>query len=83
MKKFCTQSICRAKTDKIDSVKIAVFGITYWNELIEAYSSTVTYDELRFMARQYYQATSMFVKARVNLSNILDQVMPEIQTILQ
>lgn len=83
MKKFCTQSIRRAKTDKIDSVKIAVFGITYWNELTEAYSSTETYDELRFMARQYYQATSMFIKARVNLSNLLDQVMPEIQTILQ
>lgn len=83
MKKFCTQNICRAKTDKIDSVKIAAFGITYWNELIKAYSSAVTYDELRFMARQYYQTTSMFVKARVNLSNLLDQVMPEIQTLLQ
>lgn len=83
MKKFCTQSIRRAKTDKIDSVKIAVFGITYWNELTEAYSSAITYDELRFMSRQYYQTTSMLVKARVNLSNLLDQVMPEIQTLLQ
>lgn len=82
MKKFCTQNIRRAKTDKIDSVKIAVFGITYWNELAEAYSSAVTYDELRFMARQYYQTTSMIVKAKVNLSNLLDQVMPEIQNIL-
>ena len=83
MKKFCSQSIRRAKTDKIDSIKIAAFGITYWNELIEAYSSAATYDELRFMARQYYQITSILVKAKVNLSNLLDQVMPEIQTLLQ
>lgn len=33
MKKFCTQSIRRAKTDKIDFVKIASFGITYWTNL--------------------------------------------------
>ena len=33
MKKFCSQSIRRAKTDKIDSVHIAVFGLTYWEEL--------------------------------------------------
>lgn len=35
------------------------------------------------MARQYYQTTSILVKTRVNLSNLLDQVMPEIQTLLQ
>lgn len=34
MKRFCSQSIRRAKTDKIDSIYIAAFGITYWSELI-------------------------------------------------
>ena len=33
MKKYCAQSIRRAKTDKIDAVRIASFGITYWSEL--------------------------------------------------
>ena len=36
MKKFCAQSIRRAKTDKIDAVRIASFGITYWSELTKA-----------------------------------------------
>lgn len=36
MKKFCSQSLRRAKTDKIDSIKIASFGITYWNELVKS-----------------------------------------------
>lgn len=83
MKKFCSQSIRRAKTDKIDSVKIAAFGITYWNELTEAYSSSAVYDELRFLGRQYYKSTSMLVGAKVNLNNLLDKVMPGIQTILK
>lgn len=33
MKKFCSQNIRRAKTDRIDSINIAAFGITYWSEL--------------------------------------------------
>ncbi|MDE6088052.1 MAG: IS110 family transposase, partial [Oscillospiraceae bacterium] len=36
MKKYCSQSIRRAKTDKIDAMRIASFGITYWNELVQA-----------------------------------------------
>jgi len=82
MKKFCSQSIRRAKTDKIDSIKIAAFGITYWNELVKAYPSDVIYDELKFLARQYYQVTGMLVKSKVNFSNLLDQVMPKINDIL-
>lgn len=82
MKKFCSQSIRRAKTDKIDAVKIALFGLTYWNELMQAYPSDSAYKELQFLARQYYQITGMLVKAEVNFSNLLDRVMPGISNIL-
>lgn len=83
MKKFCAQSIRRAKTDKIDAVRIASFGITYWSELIQAYDAPDTYNELRFLARQYYQITAILVKEKVNFSNLLDQVMPGISNLLQ
>lgn len=83
MKKYCSQSIRRAKTDRIDAIQIASFGITYWSELTQSYESPDTYDELRFLARQYYQITAILVKAKVNFSNLLDQVMPGISDILQ
>lgn len=83
MKKYCSQSIRRAKTDKIDAMRIASFGITYCGELVQAYASPDTYDELRFLARQYYQITAILVKAKVNFNNLLDQVMPGISDILQ
>ena len=83
MKKYCSQSIRRAKTDKIDAVRIASFGITYWSELTKAYDTPDTYAELRFLARQYYQITSILVKEKVNFSNLLDQAMPGISDILQ
>ena len=65
MKKFCSQSIRRAKTDKIDAVHIAQFGLTYWDELNPVKSPEEVYQELKLLARQYYQTVSMLVKAKV------------------
>ena len=82
MKKFCSQSIRRAKTDKIDAVHIAQFGLTYWDELSPVKPSEYVYQELKLLARQYYQTVSMLVKAKVNLSNLLDQTMPGIKELM-
>jgi len=83
MKKYCSQSIRRAKTDKIDAIQISSYGLTYWNELTPVLPAADTYRELKLLARQYYQTTALLVKAKVNLSNLLDQTMPGIQSILQ
>jgi len=64
MKKYCAQSIRRAKTDRIDSIRIASYGIVYWHELTEGLPVEDTYRELKLLARQYYQMTSMLVKLR-------------------
>ena len=82
MKKFCSQSIRRAKTDKIDAVHIAQFGLTYWDELSPVKPPEDVYQELKLLARQYYQTVSMLVKAKVNLSNLLDQTMPGIKNLM-
>lgn len=82
MKKFCSQNLRRAKTDKIDSIKIANFGLTYWSELTPTLPTSEVYTELKLLARQYYQTVSLLIKAKVNLSNLLDQTMPNIQTVL-
>ena len=82
MKKFCSQSIRRAKTDKIDAVHIAQFGLTYWYELSPVKPPEDIYQELKLLARQYYQTVSMLVKAKVNLSNLLDQTMPNIKDLM-
>lgn len=82
MKKFCSQSIRRAKTDKIDAIHIAQFGLTYWEELSPVKPPNDVYRELKLLARQYYQTVSMLVKAKVNLSNLLDQTMPGIKDLM-
>ena len=82
MKKYCAQSIRRAKTDRIDSTRIASYGLTYWSELLPVKPTEDTYRELKLLARQYYQTVSMLIKAKVNLSNLLDQVMPGISDLM-
>ncbi len=82
MKKFCTQNIRKGKTDSIDSIKIANYGITYWSELVCCMMDSDIYAELRAYSRQYYQYISLLVKAKINLSNLLDQVMPGINALL-
>lgn len=83
MKKFCNQSIRKVKTDKIDSIKIASYGITYWHELISYQNADSVYIELKQLSRQYYSFTSIIVKAKNNLNNIIDQVMPNINSVLK
>ena len=82
MKKYCAQSIRKAKTDRIDSVHIASYGLTYWNELVPVKPAEDTYKDLKLLARQYYQTVSMLIKAKVNLNNLLDQVMPGIVNLM-
>ena len=82
MKKYCAQSIRKAKNDRIDAFRIASYGLTYWNELIPVKAAENVYKELKLLARQYYQTISMLIKAKINLSNLIDQVMPDIDKIL-
>ncbi len=83
MKKYCSQSIRKAKTDRIDAVRIASYGLTYWNELIQASPLDTVYRELQMLSRQYHRTVSLFIKAKQHLIDLLDQTMPGIQKLLQ
>jgi len=82
MKKYCAQSIRKGKTDRIDAIKIAQYGIAYWSSLTRCIADSDTYAELRIFSRQYYQYLTILMKAKINLGILLDQAMPGIQNIL-
>ena len=79
MKRFCSQSIRRVKTDQIDAMQIALYGLAYWQELQPTKLPEDTYRELQLLARQYYQMTSLLIKAKVDFNAICDQVLPGMQ----
>ena len=55
MKKYCAATLRKAKTDKIDSAKIANYGIDHWFSMTAYCPPDEIYSELKFLGRQYEQ----------------------------
>ena len=83
MKKYCAATLRKAKTDKIDSVRIANYGIDHWFSMTAYCPPDEVYEELKLLGRQYEQYVRLKVSCKIQLANLLDGVMPGIKTILQ
>lgn len=53
MKKYASIILRKGKTDKMDSIKIANYGLDNWFHLINYKSSDEVYVQLRLLGRQY------------------------------
>lgn len=81
MKKYAKDNNFRgAKTDRLDSITIANYGIDKWFKLQKYKKNDDVYSELKFLGRQYRHYMEMHVTALVELTHILDYVMPDIKT---
>ena len=74
--KFAKTALRNVKTDSVDSVMLAKYGLLYWNTLCCSLKYDEVYDELHTYSRQYYQYLTLRVKSRLNLVSILDHTMP-------
>ena len=76
--KFAKTALRNVKTDSVDSVMLAKYGLLYWNTLCCSLKYDEVYDELHTYSQQYYQYLTLRVKSRLNLVSILDHTMPGI-----
>lgn len=83
MKKYCAATLRKAKTDKIDSIRIANYGIDHWFSMTAYCQPDEIYKELKLLGRQYEQYVRLKVSCKIQLANLLDGVMPGIKSILQ
>ena len=83
MKKYASTVLRKGKTDKLDSIKIANYGIDNWYHLEKYEANEEKYEQLRFLGRQYAHYMKMRVDSKLALTNILDRTMPKIKTLLQ
>ena len=80
MKKYAKDhSIRGAKTDKLDSMMIANYGIDKWFRLQNYEGDEEIYVELKLLGRRYRHYMELHVKALQELTHILDYVMPGIK----
>jgi len=82
MKKYASTAIRKGKTDKIDSVRIANYGLDNWFHLASYEVSEETYEELKFLGRQYSHYIKMKINSMLALNSILDRTMPGIKKLL-
>lgn len=80
MKKYAKDnSLRRVKTDRLDSIMIANYGIDRWFKLQKYEGDENTYAELKLLGRRYRYYMELHVKSLQELTHILDYVMPGIK----
>ena len=76
IKKYLDRGLRKAKTDKKDSYKLAEYICDNWYKLNKVRENDETYDNLRFLSRQYINNISVQVKQKNNFSNLCDLLFP-------
>ena len=80
MKKYAKDNSIRgAKTDRLDSIMIANYGIEKWFKLQRYEGTEETYAELKLLGRRYRYYMELHVKALQELTHVLDYVLPGIK----
>lgn len=83
MKEYRCKGLRRGKTDRLDAIMIANYGIDNWFHLENYEFSESTYDELKLLGRQYTHYMKMRIDSVLVLTNMLDYTMPGIKTLLK
>jgi transposase len=83
MKRYANLTLRKGKTDPLDSIKIANYGIDNWTKLINFTASNEIYEELKILNRQYLSYLALRVNSKLTLVNLLDRTMPGIRTLLR
>jgi len=82
MKKYASRAIRKGKTDKLDAIRIANYGIDNWFHLVDYTPSEEAYKELKILGRQYAHYISIKIDSKLALTNLLDRTMPGIKKLL-
>lgn len=82
MKKYASTALRKGKTDKLDSVRIANFGIDNWFKLSDYSAPEEIYAQLRILGRQYSHYVAMKIESKLTLADLLDRTMPGIKNLL-
>lgn len=83
MKRYASAALRKGKTDKLDSVRIANYGLDNWFKLADYQPPEEVYEELRHLGRHYSHYVKMRIQCKLNLDNLLQRTMPGIKTLLR
>ena len=82
MKRYASTAIRKGKTDKMDAVRIANYGIDNWFKLVDYTLPDEVYVQLRLLGRQYAHYITIRIESKLALTDLLDRTMPGIKSLL-
>ena len=82
MKKYISTALRKGKTDKLDSIRIANYGVDNWFHLVDYQVPIATYEELRQLGRHYSHYVKMRINGKLKLDDLLQRTMPGIKALL-
>lgn len=82
MKRYRCQGIRNPKTDRIDALIIAQFGIDFWYRKNESLAMDEKREELRFLGIQYQKFMKVRTDRCIALCDLMDRSMPGIYAYL-
>ncbi len=82
MHKYANLTLRKGKTDVLDSIKIAKYGLDNWRSLSNYVPNSEIYEELKLLNHQYNNYIVLRVRAKQSLTILLDRTMPGIKTML-
>lgn len=65
MKKYASTAIRKGKTDKMDAVRIANYGIDHWFKLVDYTVPDEVYAQLRLLGRQYAHYITIRIESKL------------------
>jgi len=80
---FGNNTIRKAKTDKVDAIKIANYGITNWLELSEYIPEPNIRQMLKAFSRQYSKHVKFKTMLKNNLISLLAQTFPSVNELFK
>lgn len=83
IKDFGNNSLRKVKTDKADAVKIARYGLEYWEEMREYTEADTVRQQLKLFSRQYNLHMKTVVSLQNNLISLLDSTFPGINELFK
>lgn len=83
LQKYLAMNIRRAKTDRLDALQIARFGLDCWYRLCDFSPSDETYAELHLLSRQYLHYIALLKDAKLHLTHLMDRVLPGMKSLLK
>lgn len=82
IKKYCDMDLRKAKTDRKDALKIALYCSERWFKLRKFKQNNGVREELQFLSRQYTQYIKIKTNLKIQLTNLIDKTFPGIKKIV-